>query len=318
MRVAVIGAGIMGTGIAQVCAEAGLDVTLQSRARANLDAALDRMRKNQRGLIAAGLLNETAAAAALGRVRTTQDVAAAVREADFVSENIPEDLGLKQALFRELDRLTPPGAILSTNTSGLSITVIASVVSQPQRVVGFHWLNPPHLTIPVEITRGAKTSDETMRATVALAGRIGRRAIRVERDVPGFLWNRLQMALVREAVDIVEQGIAQPEDVDLAIQLGLGLRWAALGPFRIMDLAGIATFRAVAAYVYPELSTARAPQTLLDDLLQKGATGARAGRGFYEYPPGAHEALIRARDARLIALRTLVMPADTAAGSTGS
>ncbi len=318
MRVAVIGAGIMGTGIAQVCAEAGLDVALQARSRATLDAALGRIRTSQRDLLANGLLAEGAAAAALERLHTTQDLAAAVGAADFVSENIPEDLGLKQALFRELDRLAPPGAILSTNTSGLPITAIATGVARPERVVGLHWLNPPQLTIAVEVTRGARTSDATMRAAVAFATRLSRRAIRVERDVPGFLWNRLQMALVREAVHVVEQGIAEPESVDLAIELGLGLRWAAVGPFRIMDLAGIATFRAVAAYVYPELSTARAPQALLDGLLQAGATGARAGRGFYEYPPGAHDALIRARDARLIALRKTVVEPDGGAGPIGA
>ncbi len=318
MRVAVVGAGIMGTGIAQVCAEAGLEVALQSRSRASLDAALDGMRTSQRQLLASGLLTESAAAAALERVHTTQDLAAAVDGADVVSENVPEDLGLKRRLFRDLDRLAPPAAILSTNTSGLPITAIATGVARPERVVGLHWLNPPQLTIAVEVTRGAHTSDATMRATVAFAARLGRRAIRVERDVPGFLWNRLQMALVREAVHVVEQGIAKPEDVDLAIELGLGLRWAAVGPFRIMDLAGIATFRAVAAYVYPELSNARAPQALLDGLLRTGATGARAGRGFYEYAPGAHDALVRTRDARLIALRKMAVQTDGHARPTGA
>lgn len=307
MRIAVIGAGIMGTGIAQVGAEAGLDVWLQSRSRANLEAAADRMRRNQREMVAMGLLDEAAGATALGRVRLTQDLAEAVREAEFVSENVPEDLGLKQALFRELERLAPAEAILSTDTSGLSITAIASAIERRDHVVGFHWLNPPHLMLPVEVNRGAETSEATMQATVALAERIGRRPLRVERDVPGFLWNRLQLPLVREAIHIVEQGIAGPQDVDLAVQWGLGLRWAAAGPFRIMDLAGLPTFRTVAAYLYPELSAAAAPQALLEDAIARGYTGARAGRGFYEYPAGTHEALIRQRDARLIALRESLM-----------
>jgi len=306
MRAAVTGGGIMGTGIAQVCAEAGFDVVLQSRSRENLEAARDRIRKNQRDMVAAGLLAEREATAALARLRVTQDLGEAVGDADFVSENIPEDIGLKQAFFRNLSRLAKPDAILSTNTSGLSITAIASAVAGPERVVGFHWLNPPHLMVPVEITRGARTSEETMRATVSIAEDLGRRPVRVERDAPGFLWNRLQMALLREALHIVEQGIATPEAVDQAVQLGLGLRWAAVGPFRIADLAGLPTFRAVAASVYPELSAATTPQTLLEDWIRRGRTGARAGRGFYDYPPGAHEALIRERDARLIALRRLL------------
>jgi 3-hydroxybutyryl-CoA dehydrogenase len=306
MRTAVLGAGIMGTGIAQVCAEAGLDVVLESRSLANLEAARERIRKNQRELVAAGLLGEREASAALARVRLSQDLGEAVGGADFVSENIPEDLGLKQSFFRELSRLARPTTILSTNTSGLSITAIAAAVDRPERVVGFHWLNPPHLMLPVEVTRGEKTSEETMGATVAFAERLGRRPLRVERDAPGFLWNRLQMALLREALHIVEQGIATSEAVDQAVELGLGLRWAAVGPFRIADLAGLPTFRAIAAYVYPDLSSAATPQTLLEDSIRRGHTGARAGRGFYVYPPGAHESLIGRRDARLIALRRLL------------
>jgi 3-hydroxybutyryl-CoA dehydrogenase len=310
VRAAVIGAGIMGTGVAQVLAQAGFEVALGARSRESLDAALERIAHSQRDLVSAGLLTEPEARASLARVRPSQDLAEAVQNADFVSENIPEDLGLKLSLFQRLSRLAKPTAILSTNTSGLPITAIASTAHGPERVVGFHWLNPPHLTVAVEITRGAKTSETTMQAAVALALRLGRRPLRVERDTPGFLWNRLQMALFREALDIVEQGIATPETVDQAIQLGLGLRWAALGPFRIADLAGLATFRAVAAHVYPALSTAGSPQPRLEDLIRGGRTGARAGQGFYAYPPGAHEALIRERDARLIALRRMLLQGE--------
>jgi len=303
MRVAVIGAGVMGTGIAQVMAEGGCEVWLQSRRRESLERAVERIRKNQEQLITAGLLSEAAAEAARLRVHVMQDLAETVHEADFVSENVPEDFALKQAVFRELDRVAPRPAILSTDTSGLSITAIASATGRPEQVVGFHWLNPPHLMLPVEVNRGQKTSEETMQATCALAERIGRRPIRVERDVPGFLWNRLQLALVREALHIVEQGIATPADIDLAVQWGLGLRWAAVGPLRIMDLAGLQTFQAVAVLLFPELSAAREPQKLLEDAIATGHLGARAGKGFYDYPPGTHEGWIRRRDERLIALR---------------
>ncbi len=301
-RVAVVGAGIMGTGIAQVFAEAGLDVRLYARRQASLDEARVRIAANQAAMRAAGL----DVPEALPRLTFTRDLEQAVARADFVSENAPEDLALKQALFRELDRLAPPAAILATDTSGLSITAIAGATGRPDRVVGFHWFNPPHLMLPVEVNRGARTTEETMQATCALARRLGRHPIRVERDVPGFLWNRLQLALVREAIHIVEQGIATPEDVDLAVQLGLGFRWAAVGPFRVVDLAGLATFRAVAAYLYPELSAARQPQKLLEDKLARGESGARAGQGFHAYPPGTHEALIQRRDALLMALRRLL------------
>ncbi|MFQ5520779.1 MAG: 3-hydroxyacyl-CoA dehydrogenase family protein [Candidatus Methylomirabilia bacterium] len=303
MKIAVIGAGTMGTGIAEVCIEAGLLTCLCSRRPESLDGAFERIQKNQAQMVSAGLLSEADARAARERIRSTQDLAEAVHEADFVSENVPETLALKQTMFRDLDRLAPPAAVLSTDTSGLSITAIASVTKRPDRVVGFHWLNPPHLMLPVEVNRGAETSEDTVRATCALAERIGRVPIRVERDVPGFLWNRLQLALLREAIHIVEQGIARPADVDLAVQWGLGLRWAAVGPFRVMDLAGLPTFGAVAAYLFPELSAAQEPQPLLQEAVREGHLGAKVGKGFYDYPPGASEALIQERDTRLMAIR---------------
>lgn len=306
MRVAaVVGAGIMGTGIAQVFAEAGLEVRLYSRRPASVEAARARIARNQARMREAGLRADPAA---LGRIRAAADLAEAVAGVDVVSENAPEDLGVKQALFREMDRLAPPAALLTTDTSGLSITAIASATARPERVVGLHWFNPPHLMLPVEVNRGARTAEAAMQAACDLARRCGRKPIRVERDVPGFLWNRLQLALLREALHVVEQGIASPEAVDLAVQWGLGFRWAAVGPFRVVDLAGLATFRAVGALLYPSLADARAPQALLEDMIARGQAGASAGRGFYDYPPGAHEALVEERDRRLLALRRLLAP----------
>jgi 3-hydroxybutyryl-CoA dehydrogenase len=140
----------------------------------------------------------------------------------------------------------------------------------------------------------------------ALARRIGRIPIRVEKDVPGFLWNRLQLALVREALHVVEQGIAGPEAVDQAITVGLGLRWAAVGPLRLMDLGGLATFHAIAGYLYRDLSAAQQSQSLLADKVAAGNTGLKAGRGFYDYPAGAGDAAVAARDARLLELLKLL------------
>jgi 3-hydroxybutyryl-CoA dehydrogenase len=300
MRIAVVGAGIMGTGIAQVFAEAGLDVRLYARRRDSLDEARARIAANQAEMRAAGLAVDDGA---LDRVVGTDDLAEAVGEADFVSENVSEDIGLKHKVFAELDRLAPGSAVLSTNTSGLSITAIAEATSRPERVVGLHWLNPPHLMPVVEVCRGQRTSDEVMEAASELARRAGRQPIRVERDVPGFLVNRLQFALLREAFHIVDEGIASAEDVDRAVQGGLGLRWAAVGPFRVVDLAGLATFRAVAAQLFPRLAAETTPPGVLAEKLERGESGAAAGRGFHDYPPGAHDALIAGRNARLLALQ---------------
>jgi len=307
MRIAVVGAGIMGTGIAQVFAEAGLDVRLHARRRDSLDQARARIAANQGEMRAAGLAVD---GDAVDRVVGTDDLAEAVGEAEFVSENVSEDIGLKQKVFAELDRLAPGSAVLSTNTSGLSITAIAEATSRPERVVGLHWLNPPHLMPVVEVCRGQRTSDAVMEATCDLARRAGRQPIRVERDVPGFLVNRLQFALLREAFHIVGEGIASAEDVDRAVQGGLGLRWAAVGPFRVVDLAGLATFRAVATQLFPRLAADTTPPGVLAEKLERGESGAAAGRGFHGYPPDAHEALIAGRNARLLALQRALADGD--------
>lgn len=302
-HVAVIGPGVMGAGIAQVLAEAGLKVRLYGRRPEGLEGAMGRIAANQRAMGQAGLISPEAAKAARGRIAPTGSLAEAVADAEFVSENVSEDLALKQGLFRELDRLAPPASILSSDTSGLSITSIGAATARPDRVVGLHWMNPPHLMLPVEVVRGAGTSAATMERTCTLARAVGRIPLRVERDAPGFLWNRLQLALIREAIHIVEQGIATPETVDLAVTVGLGLRWAAVGPLAIMDLAGLPTFHAVASYLYPDLCRAEKPQALLVEAVAQGRHGARAGKGIYEYPPGAAERAIARRDRFLVALR---------------
>ncbi len=305
-NIAVIGAGVMGSGIAQTFAQGGYVVRLQARHEETLGAARDRITKNQEAMIRAGLLSEKAAREALGRIHTTTGLEEAVRGCHFVSESVPEDLNAKREVFAALDRHAPRDAVLSTDTSGIPITAIASVTARPEMVVGFHWMNPPHLMPPVEVIRGEHTAEVTMDIVCALARRIGRVPIRVERDVPGFLWNRLQLALIREAIHVVEQGIASTEAVDLAITTGLGLRWAVVGPFRLMDLGGLTTFHSVASYLYRELSRVEEPQPTLAGKVAAGETGVRAGRGFYEYPPGGAEAAIAARDARLFGLLKLL------------
>ncbi|MBI4735208.1 MAG: 3-hydroxyacyl-CoA dehydrogenase family protein [candidate division NC10 bacterium] len=322
-NVAIIGAGVMGSGIAQTFAQAGYAVRLQARHADSLRAARDRIARNQAAMVRAGLFSGEAARDALARIHPTTSLEEATAGCHFVSESVPEDLDLKREVFAVLDRHAPPGVVLSTDTSGLPISAIASATTRPDLVVGFHWMNPPHLMPTVEVIRGARTADTSMDLTCELARRIGRVPIRVEKDAPGFLWNRLQLALIREALHVVEQGIASPEAVDLAVTAGLGLRWAAVGPLRLMDLGGLTTFHSVAAYLYRDLSKASEPQHTLAAKVVAGETGARAGRGFYDYPAGSAEAAIAARDARLFELLKLLrLPQfrdkDTASPETGA
>ena len=298
--IAVIGAGTMGAGIAQIFAQAGYPVRLQARKRETLDAALRRIRVNQDELIRHDLLRTDDAEAARGRITATQDLSDALAGARFVSENVPERLDVKQPLFAELDRLAPPETILSTNTSSLPITQVARDTEYPERVVGFHWFNPPHLIPLVEVIRGDRTSDGTMDATYRLAKAIGKSPIRVQKDIPGFVGNRLQRALEREFFYLERIGACSGADLEIALKQGLGFRWSVVGPLEHADLAGVDTHAATLALLFPLLSTDAPPPPLFADLVAKGRLGVKTGAGVYDYGPGDVERILARRNAMLI------------------
>jgi 3-hydroxybutyryl-CoA dehydrogenase len=298
--IAVIGAGTMGAGIAQIFAQAGHPVRLQARRRETLEAALRRIRVNQDELIRHELLGAADAEAARGRIAVTQDLREALAGAAFVSENIPEQLDPKQALFGELDKLTPPDTILSTNTSSLPITQVARDTKHPERVVGFHWFNPPHLIPLVEVIRGERTADVTMDETYRLAHAIGKSPIRVQKDIAGFVGNRLQRALEREFFYLERIGACSGADLEVALKQGLGFRWSVVGPLEHADLAGVDTHSATVALLFPLLSNDTVPPPLFADLAAQGRLGAKTGAGVYEYGPGEVDRILARRNAMLI------------------
>jgi len=298
--IAVIGAGIMGAGIAQVFAQAGHPVRLQARKRETLEAALHRIRVNQDELARHDMLTAAEAEAARTRITATQDLGEALAGAAFVSENIPEQLDPKQALFAELDRLMPPDTILSTNTSSLPITQVARDAKHPERVVGFHWFNPPHLIPLVEVIRGERTGDAAFDETYRLAQAIGKSPIRVQKDIPGFVGNRLQRALEREFFYLERIGACSGADLEVALKQGLGFRWSVVGPFEHADLAGVDTHSATVSFLFPLLSNDTEPPALFKDLVAKGRLGAKSGAGVYEYGPGEVERILARRNAMLI------------------
>ena len=298
--IAVVGAGTMGAGIAQIFAQAGHPVRLQARKRETLEAALRRIRVNQDELIRHELLTEGDAETARGRITATQSMNEALAGAAFVSENIPERLDLKQSLFAELDRLTPPEVVLSTNTSSLPITQVARDTLHPERVVGFHWFNPPHLIPLVEVIRGDRTGDAAMDEAFRLAQAIGKAPIRVQKDIPGFVGNRLQRALEREFFYLERIGACSGADLEVALKQGLGFRWSVVGPLEHADLAGVDTHSATVSLLFPLLSTDSTPPPLFADLVAKGRLGAKTGAGVYEYGPGEVERILARRNAMLI------------------
>jgi 3-hydroxyacyl-CoA dehydrogenase len=307
--VAVVGAGAMGHGLAVQFARTGHGVVLVDHRQSNLDAARDRIREAAGFLAREGLADESPDAV-LDAVSFTTDLVDGVADADIVLETISEDLAAKRDLFESLAPAAPADAVLASNTSSLSIDAIADAVpDDADRVAGCHWWFPPYLLTPVEVVRGTDTADETMARLEAFVERVDRDPILVERDVPGFVWNRVQFAVVRECLHIVEAGVASVEDVNRAIRDGYATRTAAIGPFETMDIAGLDLFGTVAGELYPELATDDRPQESLMEHVRDGRTGIDAGVGFFEYddPP---ETVTRRRDERVAAVRR-VLDAET-------
>lgn len=301
-RVAVVGAGTMGPGIAGLFAGAGCAVRLADLSDALLEGGMARLRMGQQALVEAGLLSQEGAEATLGRVEPTTSLEAGCEGADLLVEAISEDLALKQEMFERFDTFCPEEAVFATNTSGLSITAIAGATRRPERVAGMHFWNPPHIIPLVEVTRGAATSDETADLLMAACRRVGKRPILVRHDIPGFVGNRLQFAVVREALHLLAEGVASAEDIDTAMTAGPGLRYGFLGPLRTADLGGLDVFRAIGAYLFAELNSSPQPPPVLEELVAAGRLGAKAGEGFYRYSEADLARFLKQRDRVLLGL----------------
>jgi 3-hydroxybutyryl-CoA dehydrogenase len=294
--VAIIGAGTMGAGISLCMAQADYPVMLYDIRQDQIDAAFRRVRNSQEVLIQEGLLTRDRAEAALGVLRGTTSLKEALAGAQFVLEAAPEVLELKHKLFSEMESICAREVVIATNTSGLGVTAIASVCRHPERVGGMHWVNPPELVPLVEVIRGEKTSRETLALIRDLAERLGKMPVIVQKDVPGFALNRLQFAVFREALHLVETGVVSPEDVDRTMRCGLGFRYPWLGPLQTADLGGLDIFYSVATYLFEGLSSATVPPASFKELIEAGKLGLKTGEGFYKYEAGSRDEILRKRD----------------------
>jgi 3-hydroxybutyryl-CoA dehydrogenase len=284
-RVAVIGAGMMGVGIAQIFAGSGHEVSLQDAFPEALERAPSAMRANLTFLAENGLGSPDDVEPAARRVTMTTDLREAVEGADVVVECVFEDLALKQSVFQHLDAACPPETILCTNTSVMSITEIGTRAAHKERVVGTHFWNPPYLIPLVEVVRTAEVADDVVTRTMELLRGVGKRPIDCKRDVPGFVANRLQHALWREAISIVEHGIADAATVDESIRFGPGLRLPILAPMENADMVGLDLTLAIHEYILPHLEASGEPSPLLREKVAAGDLGFKSGRGFQEWPP---------------------------------
>lgn len=306
-RVAVVGAGMMGHGIALHCAITGANVALTDKDPTRLESALKWMEGDLRILQEHGLAPKETPSPLAGRVSLSAGVEEAAAQADFVFEAVYEDLSVKQGVFRELDEHAPPGAVLATTTSSLRVGDIANVVSEPGRVLGAHWANPPHILPLVEVVLGPATSEEVHAALLAFLRKIGKAPVTC-RDVAGYIVNRLQYAMLNEAVSLVERGLTTPEDVDEAVRHGFGIRLACKGPFEWNDLLHDAD---ITLNVFENLYKAEGdpkfkPSPLLLKQIERGELGLSTGKGWRDYGGRSREELIEERDTTVLrAVRAL-------------
>jgi 3-hydroxybutyryl-CoA dehydrogenase len=282
-RIAVIGAGLMGHGIAQVFALAGHDVTITDAVVTSLDTVQSRIAANLRDL------GEDANAAE--RVQPCIDVAQAVRDADYVVEAVSENLALKQQLFAEIERHTRSDTILASNTSVIPITEIMQGLTVRERALGTHWWNPPFLVPLVEVIGTQWTAPEVVAWTMGLHESAGKKPAHVKKDVPGFIGNRLQHALWREAISLVEHGVCDAETVDAVVKASFGRRLAVLGPLENADLVGTDLTLAIHGTVLPAIESRPAPSPYLEKLVADGKLGFKSGEGFRKWSPEQQAAL---------------------------
>lgn len=282
-NVAVLGTGTMGHGIAQLCAQAGYNVNMFGRSDASLEKGFSGIKNNLNELISEKVLDEDEAEKILGRIKGFKTIKEDVQDADIVIEAIAENIEIKQKVYKEMDEICDKDVILASTTSGLSPTEIALHTKNPERIVVAHFWNPPQLIPLVEVVPGEKTSSETMDITTKFIEGLDKVPVRMEKECLGFIGNRLQLALLREALYIVENGWAKVEEVDKAVEYGFGRRLPVSGPIKSADMGGLDIFHNISEYLFEDLCDSKEPSPLMKEKVEKGELGIKSKKGFYNW-----------------------------------
>jgi 3-hydroxybutyryl-CoA dehydrogenase len=304
--VAVLGLGTMGHGIAQTFAAAGLRVFCFEEQPAVRDGLHERVRSNLDEFVRAGVMEPSDVPGILERLIVCSSEREAVAEAQFITEAVWEDLAVKQELLARLEKWAAKDAILASNSSAFPISQSGNRLRHPERAVVTHWFNPPHLVPTVEVVPGPQTSEATAETSLALLRRLGKLAIRVNGELPGFLVNRVQVALMREIWYLLDQGVASVTDIDAAIRGSMGFRLAVQGPLEVQDFGGLDIQARTFENLGPTLNASNQVPPAVRKLIDQGRLGFKTGRGFYDYPPGAGEAKRARRDRLFLDLKRLL------------
>ncbi|MEC0299392.1 MULTISPECIES: 3-hydroxyacyl-CoA dehydrogenase family protein [Peribacillus] len=306
-KIAIIGSGVMGSGIAQSFAVSGYHVTINDIKEELLNHAQNRISENLSLLMEEGALTDREKQGALANITYSVDLEGAVRDADFIIEAIPEVIELKLNLYRQLEEIIKPDAIVASNTSTFPISQLMEKASFAERMVITHFFNPGHLVPLVEIVQHDETKPEIVKTTMDLMRKIGKSPILLKKEIAGFIANRLQTALMREAFYLLKEGVADAEDIDTAITAGPGFRWAFTGPIEIADFGGLDTWQRVFDNVSPVLDQSKEAPDLIRDLVAEGKLGTKSGEGIFTYEESTVSQKINERDRNFIKLGKLKM-----------
>ena len=299
-HVAVIGAGLMGHGIAQAFAQKGFRITLYDLSDHILEESLKKIESNLSVFAELGLIEQQTIQETFSRIEINTDLKDTVKKADFVIEAVPEDLELKRKVFKDIDRNTPDHTILASNTSMLQISEFGSEVLKKDKLIITHWFNPPYIVPVVEIVMGQKTSENTYQNTHSLLKKIGKKPIKVQKEIPGFLINRIQTAMFREVLSLLEKGIASAEDIDEAIKGSFGLRLSVIGVLETMDMAGLDLMFKGTKYLFNFIENSTEPPKILKEKVEKGELGIKTGKGFFTYGDAISSQKTQYRDKKLL------------------
>jgi 3-hydroxybutyryl-CoA dehydrogenase len=299
-RIGVIGTGMIGPDISLACAMAGYPVTIVGRTQSSVERGTARFRKNLESLVRLEVYAEQEANEVESRLNVSTDLKTALDATDFVFEAVAENLEIKQRLFVEIERFCPDHALMASSTSGLSPTDISSRMKGPARMLVMHFWNPPYLVPLVEVVAGSRTAAETVERALGFLRSLGKEPVLLKKDILGHIGNRIQHAMFREAIHLIEEGVAAPEDIDRVIMSSLGPRYSMIGPMEYLDSVGLDLNVAIHSYLLKELADDKEPQALLLEKYERGEYGAKTGKGFYDWSRRTLEEMTARQNKRFI------------------